>query len=272
MSVVPALPAATVTLVRDTDVGVEVLMLQRNFQSGFMPGMFLFPGGALDPGDHAAAVQSRCAGLDDENASRALGTQGGGLAYWTAAIRESFEEAGVLLAYGDDGELVNPGKREHVVRFEAYRRKLNNGEDILAEMLERERLRLAVDRLTYFSHWITPVTAPRRYDTRFFVAAAPEGQEALPDNVEAIHHVWVNPRTAIERHRDGKFKMRTPTIRTLEQFAAFSSVEALIAALRSQPVIPAILPRIGPKGQRLTPGEPGYDDIAAADDQGKWKT
>jgi 8-oxo-dGTP pyrophosphatase MutT (NUDIX family) len=271
MSVVPALPAATVTLVRDTPTGLEVLMLQRNFQSGFMPGMFLFPGGALDPGDRAAAVLARCAGLDDERASAALGTSDGGLAYWAAAIRESFEEAGVLLAYAENGELVNPGDPARIARFEEYRRRLNAGEDILAEMLQQEGLQLAVDRLTYFSHWITPVTAPRRYDTRFFVAVAPQGQEALPDNVEAIHHVWVHPPEAVQRHREGKFKMRTPTIRTLEKFADYDKADTLIAALRAQPTIPALLPRIGRKGQRLMPGDPGYDDIAAADEQGQWK-
>ena len=272
MTSVPALPAATVTLVRDTPAGLEVLMLQRNFQSGFMPGMFLFPGGALDPGDQVTAVLARCAGVDDQSASAALGMPSGGLAYCAAAIRECFEEAGVLLAYGEDGQVVNPGDAKHVARFTAYRRQLNAGEDILGQMLEGERLRLAVDRLTYFSHWITPVTAPRRYDTRFFVAVAPEGQEALPDNVEAIHHLWVNPAAAVERHRAGEFKMRTPTIRTLEQFAAFDTVDALVAALRAQPAIPAILPRIGLRGQRLLPGDPGYEDIAAVDDQGKWKT
>src|SRR5438105_2758947 len=101
MAVVPALPAATVSLVRDTPDGLEVLMLQRNFQSEFMPGMFLFPGGAVDPGDKAAAVASRCAGLDDARASAELGLAEGGLAYWAAAIRESFEEASVLLAYDE---------------------------------------------------------------------------------------------------------------------------------------------------------------------------
>jgi 8-oxo-dGTP pyrophosphatase MutT (NUDIX family) len=272
MSVVPALAAATLTLVRDTPAGLEVLMLQRNFQSGFMPGMFLFPGGALDPGDADPRVLSRCCGLDDHAASGALGLQQGGLAYWAAAIRESFEEAGVLIAYSDDGSLVNPTDRQHVARFEEYRRKLNAGEDVLPEMLEREKLRLAADRLTYFSHWITPVTAPRRYDTRFFIAEAPGGQEALPDNVEAIHHVWVNPPSAVQKHHEGKFKMRTPTLRTLEQFANFQTVDALISALRAQADIPAILPRIAANGQRLMPGDPGYEDIAAAGEQGKWKT
>lgn len=270
MTTVPALPAATVTLVRDTAAGLEILMLQRNMQSGFVPGMFLFPGGALDEGDQVSAVLSRCTGLDDVGASEALGMASGGLAYWAAAIRECFEEAGVLLAYDETGKLVNPGAPQHIARFEAYRQKLNAGEQDLGEMLERERLCLATERLIYFSHWITPVTAPRRYDTRFFVAVAPEGQEALPDNVEAIHHVWVNPARGVERHRAGEYKMRTPTIRTLELFAPFDTTDALIAHLRAQRAIPAIMPRLGPKGERFLPGDPGYDEAAATQGQAKW--
>jgi 8-oxo-dGTP pyrophosphatase MutT (NUDIX family) len=271
LKIVPALPAATVTLLRDTAHGFEVLMLQRNHQSGFMPGMFLFPGGALDRGDQDANVLARCPGIDDERASETLGLAQGGLAYWAAAIRESFEEAAVLLAYDEAGQLVNPRSAERLERFDEYRRKLNAGEQALAPMLENEGLTLAVDRLTYFSHWITPVTAPRRYDTRFFAAIAPDDQEAAADNVEAIHHVWVNPHEAVERHRRGEFNMRTPTIRTLEAFAPYESAEALIGALRNQRVR-AIMPRIGPKGERLLPGDPGYDDVAAAEAQGKWKT
>jgi 8-oxo-dGTP pyrophosphatase MutT (NUDIX family) len=267
---VPALPAATVTLVKDTPAGIEILMLQRNLQSGFVPGMFLFPGGALDAGDQADTVISRCAGVDDATASALLGLASDGLAHWAAAIRESFEEAGVLLAYDESGDLVNPGAPQHIERYEAYRRKLNAGEQDFGEMLERETLRLATDRLTYFSHWITPVSAPRRYDTRFFVAVAPDDQEALPDNVEAIHHVWVNPAAAVERYHSGEYKMRTPTIRTLELFAPFTTTADLIAHLRAQRAIPSILPRVGPKGQRLLPGDPGYDELASSEAQGKW--
>lgn len=272
MSVVPALPAATVTLVRDRDGGMEVLMLQRNFKSGFMPGMFLFPGGALDPGDSSPSVCSRCPGLDDARASAALGLSEGGLAYWAAAIRESFEEASVLLAYDGRGALVNPADDRHAKRFEEYRRRLNAGEDVLPAMLEAEGLALAVDRLVYFSHWITPVTAPRRYDTRFFAAVAPDDQEALPDNVEAIHHVWVKPAEAVERHRSGEYKMRTPTIRTLELFAPHATTESLMSALRAQRPAQPMLPRIGRNGERLLPGDPGYDELAAVEAQGKWKT
>lgn len=271
MAVVPALPAATATLVRDTADGIEVLMLQRNYQSGFMPGMFLFPGGALDADDRAHGVLERCVGLDEARASAALDIPHGGLAYWAAAIRECFEEAGVLLAYDESGDVVNPGAPERLERFSEYRRRLNQGEAILAQMLERERLKLATDRLTYFSHWITPVNAPRRYDTRFFVGVAPPGQEALPDNVEAIHHTWVRPSVAIERYRAGEYKMRTPTIRTLEQFAAFDRVDTLIEAMRAQRAIPAILPRISATGKRLLPGDAGYEDAAAEDAQARWE-
>jgi len=270
--VVPALPAATVTLVRDTDAGVEVLMLQRNHQSGFMPGMFLFPGGALDPEDSAEAVLGRCGGLSDAAAGATLGIAGGAVAYWAAAIREAFEEASVLLAYDGNGSLVNPRSADRLGRFEDYRRRLNAGEPVLASMLEREDLTLAVDRLTYFSHWITPIGAPRRYDTRFFVAVAPHDQEALPDNVEAIHHVWVRPGEAVERYRSGEYKMRTPTIRTLERFAEFTTTDSLIDSLRSQQAIPALQPRIGRNGERLLPGDPGYDELAAIEAQGKWTT
>ena len=271
MAPVPALPAATVTLVRDTAGGLEVLMLQRNHQSGFMPGMFLFPGGAIDPGDEHAAVVARCQGLDDAGASAALGLERGGLAYWAAAIRESFEEAAVLLAYGDDGDLVNPGREDRAERFAEYRRKLNAGEDdVLPRMLEQESLRLATDRLVYFSHWITPLPAPRRYDTRFFAAVAPADQEAAPDNVEAIGHVWLNPADAVERHRAGKLNMRTPTIRTLEMFAPFATADALMTHLRSLQDIPAILPRIGTSGKRLMPGDAGYEATSDAEAQGPW--
>ena len=116
------------------------------------------------------------------------------------------------------------------------------------------------EAITALSHSV--LKDPKRYDTRFFVAVAPEGQEAAPDNVEAIHHVWVNPAHAVERYRSGEYKMRTPTISTLERFAPFDTTDALIAHLRATPVAPAVLPRITPDGRRLLPGDPGYDEDA----------
>jgi 8-oxo-dGTP pyrophosphatase MutT (NUDIX family) len=271
MQEVIPLPAATVTLVRDSAQGIEVLMMQRNFQSGFMPGMYLFPGGALDEADASAEMCDLCVGLDDAAASGILGMPRGGLAYWVAAIRESFEEAGVLFTYDRGGRLVTLAEADAAARYSAHRDALNAGSCEFCALLQQEGLRLAVDRLVYFSHWITPVTAPRRYDTRFFLAAAPESQEPLHDNRETISHLWVNPGVALDRHRGGDFNMRTPTIRTLEQFADFSTVDSLLQGMRSQRHIPALLPRIDKRGRRLMPGDAGYEEAATAEGRGAWK-
>lgn len=271
MPEITPLPAATVTLVRDTPGGMEVLLLQRNLQSGFMPGMFLFPGGALDPEDAAAEVTGLCCGLDEPAASAALGTAACALAYWAAAIRECFEEAGVLLAYDAAGDLVRLKDDAVRSRYAQYRAALNAGERAFVDVLRSEALRLASDRLTYFSHWITPVGAPRRYDTRFFVAEAPAEQDALHDNRETIHHVWMSPGAALDRYRSGEYKMRTPTVKTLEDFAQYDSAGALIAGMRARRDIPAILPRINARGERLMPGDPGYEATGRADAAGAWK-
>ena len=265
-------PAATVTLVRDSDAGPEVLMLQRNFQSGFMPGMYVFPGGALDAADDSPEARARCAGLDDPAASSVLKLERGGLAYWVAAIRESFEEAGILLACDAGGGMVALSEAAGIERFRVHRQALNAGEQEFIALLVRENLRLPADRLVYFSHWITPLGAPRRYDTRFFVARAPDAQDALHDNLETIDHVWVRPRSALDAHRRGKFNLRTPTLRTLELFAQFAAVDELIAAMRAQSEVPTILPRIAKNGQRMLPGDPGYEDAATAEGRGQWKT
>lgn len=269
---VTPVPAATVTLVRDSDDGLEVLMLQRNFQSGFMPGMYVFPGGALDESDYSPEACALCVGLDDPMASSVLKLERGGLAYWVAAIRESFEEAGILLACDARGDMVALSEPAGIERFRVHRHALNAGEQEFLALLARESLRLSADRLVYFSHWITPLGAPRRYDTRFFIARVPAAQDALHDNLETIGHVWVQPRTALNAYGSGTFNLRTPTRRTLELFARFAAVDELMAAMRAQHEVPAILPRIAKDGRRLLPGDPGYDAAAAVEGRGQWKT
>jgi 8-oxo-dGTP pyrophosphatase MutT (NUDIX family) len=263
------LPAATVAIVRDAHGGMEVLLLQRNFRSGFVAGVHLFPGGALDEGDGAAEAATLCCGLDDRAASRLLALQTGGLAYWVAAIRESFEEAGILLACDERGKLVSLADERVSERFLLHRRAINAGERDFISMLNDEGLRLAADRLTFFGHWITPVGAPRRYDTRFFLAAAPEGQEPLHDSLETIGHVWVRPAAALDRQRNGEFKMRTPTVHTLKRFADYGTVESLHKAI-GQGEIPAILARIARDGRRLLPGDAGYEEAVGERARGKW--
>lgn len=271
MAEITPIPSATVTLVRDTAGGLEVLMMQRNFNSGFVPGAYLFPGGAVDEQDAAPDASELCVGLDDTQASGALGITSGGLAYWIAAIRESFEEAGLLLAYEPGGGLVELLRDDMIERFSVHRRAVDEGGRSLAAIVREEGLRIAVDRLVYFSHWITPVGAPRRYDTRFFVAKAPAAQAPLHDNRETISHVWIRPGAALDQHRAGKFKMRIPTAHTLEQFAGFDRAASLLDAVRAQRVAPAILPRIDKNGRRLLPGDAGYEEAVGSGAMGKWQ-
>jgi 8-oxo-dGTP pyrophosphatase MutT (NUDIX family) len=261
-------PAATVTLVRDTPQGFEVLMMQRNFQSVFMPGAYVFPGGAVDRADSSSEIAALCIGMNDEQASRKLGIASGGLAYWVAAIRESFEEAGILLACNDQGEIVTLDDRVRAERFHAYRSRVEHGERPLSAMLVQEGLRLPLQQMTYFSHWITPVGAPRRYDTRFFVAAAPEAQQSLHDNRETIDHLWVRPAQALDLYQQKKFDMRTPTLHTLRLFAEHDTVASLIERLRALGDIPVMEPRINQDGRRVLPGDPEYEAAGTAAGRG----
>lgn len=267
---VTPLPAATVTLVRDAPGGLEVLLLQRSFSAGFMPGVHVFPGGGLDPGDESPEALARSTGPTDAEASRMLGIERGGLAYWIAAIRESFEEAGIFLAYAPGGGMVDLGGKT-AERYREHRRTLDQGRSGVGEVARAEELRLATDRLVYFSHWITPVGLPRRYDTRFFLAIAPPHQQAEHDNREAIAHAWMSPAEALDRYQREEIKLRTPTLKTLERFTGFRSVEALAAELRVQTRIPALLPRVGRNGQNLLPGDPGYEEAGEAAGRGERK-
>jgi 8-oxo-dGTP pyrophosphatase MutT (NUDIX family) len=256
---VKPLPAATVTLVRDAPRGLEVLMLQRSHSLKFMPGVYVFPGGALDAADSSPEMQAMCAGLEDEAASRALGVERGGIAYWVAAIREAFEEAGILLAYDASGNMVSL-HGDAAERYRAHRSSLDERRGDFGAIVREEGLRLAVDRLTYFGHWITPVRAPRRYDTRFFLAVAPERQEARHDNYETIAQVWVRPQEALDLCARETLNMRFPTIKTLEQFTQCATAAELVAVLSSTRVVRPLLPRMTRDGRTLLPNDPGYEE------------
>ncbi len=258
-------PAATVTLVRDSPSGLEVLMLQRSHSLKFMPGVYVFPGGALDAADSSPEMHTLCDGLEDEAASRALGIERGGLAYWVAAIREAFEEAGILLAYDASGGLVSLSG-EAAERYSAHRSSLDERRRDFGAIVRDEGLRLAADRLTYFGHWITPTHAPRRYDTRFFLAIAPERQEARHDNYETIAHAWMRPQEALDLCARETLNMRFPTIKTLEQFTQCGTAAELVAALSSKRVVRPQLPRITPDGRTLLPGDPGYEEAGKGEE------
>jgi 8-oxo-dGTP pyrophosphatase MutT (NUDIX family) len=262
--------AATVMLVRDAaepgsdGSSLEVLRVRRNLQSDFVGGAFVFPGGSVDPLDGGAEAEAACYGRSDAEASTLLGVESGGLAYWVAALRETFEEAGLLLADRPDGPPLLAGEPEEEARFVTERAAVNAGTRRFLDLCRDERLRLLVGQVHYFAHWIAPRGAPRRFDTRFFVAAAPRGQQAAHDAGETIADTWISPRRALEGHRDGVFELIFPTIRNLQAIGRFAtSGELLEAAARASGSVPTIEPRVVADGSGvriLLPGDEGYDD------------
>lgn len=234
-------------------------MLKRSPSLAFMPGVHVFPGGAVDAADDSPELHALCVGLNDAAASRILGIERGGLAYWIAAIREAFEEAGILLAY-DASERMVALEGAAAERHRGHRRALDESGGDFAAFARSEGLRLATDRLLYFGHWITPVGNPRRFDTRFFLTVAPERQKAAHDNRETVAHMWVRPQEALDLCAREALNMRFPTIKTLERFAACSTTGEVVAEISSAHAVQALLPRITRDGRHLLPGDPGYDE------------
>jgi len=211
-----------VMFLRDGRVGLEVLMLERNAASTFVGGAFLFPGGAVDADDGHEALLARCRGRDDQRASAALGMATGGLAHWVAALREAYEEAGFLLA--------TPALTAE--RRASLRGPVDRGEVPFGVVCDQEDLILATDEVWAFSHWITPAGAPRRYDTRFFVAAAPPVLEPSADQTETVDHLWIRPDDALGRNAAGGFPLIEPTLQSLISLAAFERTIDVLEAAR----------------------------------------
>lgn len=256
--------ASTILLVRDAPAagGVEVFMERRHLQSGFVGGAYVFPGGRVDPAD--AIDTGHCTDLDEATANRRLGLEGGGLAHYVAAIRECFEEAGVLLAYDRSGTILDFGDPAVEEHFKRLRDQLNAGTVTIQQIADRENLRLATDRIAYWSHWITPVGEPRRYDTRFFVTHAPERQTAGHDDWELTSSAWVTPREAIERAIRREWMIIFPTLVNLKSLGRHSTADAAVAWAAAQPIpLPVNQPKVF--GDRVVlPGDEGYD-LAEAD-------
>lgn len=255
-------------LVRDGVSGLEVCMQRRNLNSDFVGGAYVFPGGAVDPGDISPEVEALCVGRRDADASVQLDIDSGGLAFWVAAVRECFEEAGVLLCADLDGAVVSLADEATASRFAEWRHKLNHGETTLVEICEAESLRVMAGDIYYFAHWITPEGGTRRYDTRFFVAAAPPHQRPVHDDRETIATIWINPAEALAKHRRRELDMIFPTIRNLEAISRFDTAQELLDAAALISTVERILPRIveDDHGMRiLLPGDPGYDDLVHGD-------
>ena len=204
-------PAATLILLRE---GAEVLMLQRTQSAAFLGGAYVFPGGSLDAADNS---MERVIGITGAQANERLKVRSGGIAYYVAAIRECFEEAGILLACTGDGRLVSAARVEKLLH---WRNKP------FRELLKAEDLYIPAGELAYFGHWITAPGRSRRFDARFFVALAPQGQQGSHDANETVHDAWITPREALERGARGEIELVNATQQSLKELARFTDPRA----------------------------------------------
>jgi len=220
-------PAATAVLIRDGDTGLEVLLLKRHRASGFVPGAYVFPGGRVDAADAQVFWPVKTPEPSAE--------------YWVAAIREIFEETGVLLARDRAGAWAASSAQD--AQLEAWRERLLGETAGLQELIDGERFTLAADSMVYIAHWITPVAEPRRYDTRFFLAGLPPGAEVKADPREMTDAVWLTPASALARFEAGNLPMVFPTVKTLQLLAPYVTVADALQDLNGRTVQP-ILPRL----------------------------
>ncbi|HJL14605.1 MAG TPA: hypothetical protein RMH99_03045 [Sandaracinaceae bacterium LLY-WYZ-13_1] len=241
--------AATVLLLRDEAPGLSVFMVKRHAKSGFMAGAYVFPGGTLDDADRAD-VLAHVTGRTGAEAAALLGEddEAHALGLFVAALRETFEEAGVLLARGaDETELGDA------------RDRLNRGEPF-APIVDELDVSLRADALVPWSRWVTPTVERRRYDARFFVARAPSAQEAAHDRIEVTEGEWLRPTEALDKWARGEIGLPPPTLRTVEQLAGFDSVDAVFARALEEvprPVQPELV-QLEDTVALVLPGDPEH--------------
>ena len=224
------LPAATILLLREHAQQMQVFMVVRHHQIDFASGALVFPGGKVDEQDFDDALLPYLRGAHDNRDMRAI---------QVSAIREAYEECGVLLAY-EDGESKQLIAANRLSDLEHCRVELNNGELPLLEFLQRERLVLACDRLVHFAHWITPPMMPKRFDTHFYLAVAPDDQLAIHDGYESVDSVWITPQAALADAAAGKRTVIFPTLRNIEKLGVSASVQEALEAAQKDTIVPVL--------------------------------
>jgi 8-oxo-dGTP pyrophosphatase MutT (NUDIX family) len=257
--------AATVILLKEKEPeGFEVFLLKRHEKSSFMGGSFVYPGGRVDRDDGSLEICSFSKGITFDEAHKILGgttSPEESFAHWIAAIRELFEEAGVLLAYDQRGNLFQLKNRDERKKFLHYRESLQKSGLTICEMAQKEKLLFALDQLHYYAHWITPEARSERFDTRFFLARYPLGQEASHDQKETTAGIWITPHKALEENLKGEVFLSPPTLKTLEDLSRLKTVDEVFTLLKNmkiQPILP-ILTKITSGPFIIFPWDPEYE-------------
>jgi 8-oxo-dGTP pyrophosphatase MutT (NUDIX family) len=255
--------ASTVLVLRDTTGSPEVFMVRRHEGTAFMAGAHVFPGGAIDPADHDAD-ESWCDGVAHATTQLAELPVDDAVAHHVAAARELFEEAGVLLARDADGGFVSLAGGDAHARFADYRHELHRGGQRFRAILEGERLRLALDTLVHFAHWVTPPVDTRRFDTRFFMTRVPPDQTPAHDDRETTESTWLSAAAAIAGARANELVLPPPTWATLREIEPFASVDDALAWAEQRRVVrrePVILDH-GGRQLLVMPGDPFHPERA----------
>jgi 8-oxo-dGTP pyrophosphatase MutT (NUDIX family) len=253
--------AATVIVLRDGPGRLEVFIMRRHEATAFMGGAWVFPGGRVDAADRGSADASWCDGLERVNLTGIASADAAG--FYVAAARELFEEAGVLLARDATGAFVSIAGDAAQVRFRRHRTAVHRTERTLREVVEGERLRLALDALVPYAHWITPPIDKRRFDTRFFAARVPPAQTPAPDAAETTHSIWTTAADALARARRDEILLPPPTWTTLRELERFASVNELLAWAARRRIVPRQPQYLEREGQRMMvlPGDPLRPDL-----------
>lgn len=237
----PIRPAATIIIVRQAVSNFEIFMLRRTSKASFAGGMYVFPGGRVEADDHLHKYDEYRTGPNTLQLPQrtALGAEWRG--YWIAGIRETFEEAGLLLAYNIDGSLLEFNTVNRV-RFADYRDALHAGKLSMLDICENAKLTLAIDRIHFVNRFVTPLGRPRRFDTRFFLAAAPPGQTGWHDDKETVDSIWISPQDALTRNDAEDFDLMKVTRIQLQMLARHDSYAAVLAWSEANETFPVHRP------------------------------
>jgi 8-oxo-dGTP pyrophosphatase MutT (NUDIX family) len=247
--IAPALPSATAVILRDGPQGIEVFMVVRHHEIEFASGALVFPGGKVDPQD-ATPEWAELAPFAPPAPERA---------YVVAAARETFEEAGLVLARRRGTHTMLDASAAHAL-VERYRPNLGSGATTFLDMVRGEELELAADLMVPFAHWITPVTQPKRFDTHFLLICAPVEQLGAHDGAESVEGFWIRPEEALRDAEAGTRTLVFPTRMNLTKLARYRTVSEAVAATRASPIV-TVMPRIertATGGMLHIPAEAGY--------------